>query len=144
MERGSFAQEFIAGNFGGILGISIVYPLDTLKIRQQMNPNGGTMFQMFNAMRHADGVTSFLFIFLSPPSKIKSLYRGILSPVVGFGFTFAVSFRSIGPLPSSRNSAVPMELPVELLLSFTKSKSKIFLSLIWFLSFCALLIPHIL
>jgi hypothetical protein len=60
MERGSFAQEFIAGNFGGILGISIVYPLDTLKIRQQMNPNGGTMIHMFNSMRHADGVSTFL------------------------------------------------------------------------------------
>lgn len=56
MERGSFAQEFIAGNVGGILGITIVYPLDTLKIRQQTNPNGGSMIQVFNTMRNADGV----------------------------------------------------------------------------------------
>jgi hypothetical protein len=56
MQRGSFTQEFIAGNFGGILGISIVYPLDTLKIRQQTNPNG-SMIQIFNSMRGADGVS---------------------------------------------------------------------------------------
>jgi hypothetical protein len=43
MERGSFAQEFVAGNAGGIVGITIVYPLDTLKIRQQTYPNSGSM-----------------------------------------------------------------------------------------------------
>jgi hypothetical protein len=58
MERGSFTQEFIAGNFGGILGITTVYPLDTLKIRQQTNPNSGSMIQVFNSMRGADGVSS--------------------------------------------------------------------------------------
>lgn len=56
MERGSFLQEFIAGNFGGIVGITTVYPLDTLKIRQQTNPNGGNMIEIFQNMRKADGV----------------------------------------------------------------------------------------
>ena len=59
MERGSFLQEFLAGNFGGILGIATVYPLDTLKIRQQTNPNSGSMIKIFQTMRKTDGVKLF-------------------------------------------------------------------------------------
>lgn len=38
MEKGGFAKEFLAGNVGGLLGITVVYPLDTAKIRMQTHP----------------------------------------------------------------------------------------------------------
>lgn len=81
MEKGNFMQELIAGNVGGLIGISIVYPLDTAKIRLQCYPsetyNG--MFSVIRQMVDQDGV--------------KSLYRGLLSPALGFGLTFAIAFR---------------------------------------------------
>ena len=84
MKEGSFLREFIAGNIGGLAGIVTVYPLDTLKIRQQTSPNSGSMIAVFESMKKHDG--------------IKSLYRGMLSPALGFGLTFAVSFRYISSL----------------------------------------------
>ncbi len=79
METGNFLQEFIAGNTGGLIGITVVYPLDTAKIRLQVYPQYTSAFQVINHMVKTDGV--------------KSLYRGLLSPAMGFGLTFAISFR---------------------------------------------------
>lgn len=83
MEKGSFLQEFIAGNAGGLLGICVVYPLDTAKIRLQVFPadkySGTTA--VIKQMIEQDGV--------------KSLYRGLTSPALGFGLTFAISFRFV-------------------------------------------------
>jgi solute carrier family 25 (mitochondrial carnitine/acylcarnitine transporter), member 20/29 len=56
MSEGSFLQEFIAGNVGGLAGIVTVYPLDTLKIRQQTSPNSGSMKDVFLEMKSHDGV----------------------------------------------------------------------------------------
>jgi hypothetical protein len=79
MEAGSFYQEFIAGNTGGLIGITVVYPLDTAKVRLQCNAQYTSAFQVMQSMVKTDGV--------------KSLYRGLLSPATGFGLTFAISFR---------------------------------------------------
>ncbi len=79
MEKGSFITEFIAGNVGGLIGICAVYPLDTAKIRMQTYPHYKGMYDVMNQMIKNDG--------------IHSLYRGIPSPALGFGLTFAVSFR---------------------------------------------------
>lgn len=79
MEKGTFIQEFAAGNVGGIIGISIVYPLDTAKIRIQTHPHYKSTSDVLRKMIRIDGV--------------KSLYRGLASPAVGFGLTFAISFR---------------------------------------------------
>jgi solute carrier family 25 carnitine/acylcarnitine transporter 20/29 len=81
MEGGNFYQEFIAGNTGGLIGITVVYPLDTAKVRLQCSSQHSSAFQVMQAMVKSDGV--------------KSLYRGLLSPATGFGLTFAISFRCI-------------------------------------------------
>lgn len=80
MEKGSFMQEFIAGNVGGLIGICVVYPLDTAKIRMQTQQHYKSTSDVLHAMIKNDG--------------IGSLYRGLASPALGFGLTFAISFRS--------------------------------------------------
>lgn len=79
MEKGSFATEFIAGNVGGLIGITVVYPLDTAKIRLQTYPHYTSIRHVLSSMIKNDG--------------IQSIYRGIPSPALGFGLTFAISFR---------------------------------------------------
>ena len=83
MEKGNFFQEFIAGNTGGLIGISVVYPLDTAKIRLQVYPKQYTStYHVMSTMIKNDGITS--------------IYRGIASPALGFGLTFAISFSAYG------------------------------------------------
>jgi Mitochondrial carrier protein len=79
MEKGSFIQEFVAGNVGGLIGISVVYPLDTAKIRMQTHTHYKSTSDVLRKMVQTDGV--------------QSLYRGLASPAAGFGLTFAISFR---------------------------------------------------
>jgi Mitochondrial carrier protein len=81
MEKGSFIQEFIAGNVGGLIGICVVYPLDTAKIRMQTQKHYKSTSDVLRTMVKIDG--------------IGSLYRGLASPALGFGLTFAISFRSL-------------------------------------------------
>jgi solute carrier family 25 carnitine/acylcarnitine transporter 20/29 len=82
MENGNFFQEFIAGNTGGLIGITVVYPLDTAKMRLQTYPHYKGAYDVISSMVKANGVTS--------------LYRGLTSPALGFGLTFAVSFSAYG------------------------------------------------
>ncbi len=82
MEKGNFFQEFIAGNVGGLIGISVVYPLDTAKMRLQVYPQYKSAYDVLTSMAKADGITS--------------IYRGLTSPALGFGLTFAVSFSAYG------------------------------------------------
>ena len=80
MEKGTnFLHEFIAGNVGGLMGITLVYPLDTAKIRMQVYSQYTSTMNVITSMTKQDG--------------FKSLYRGISFPAMGFGLTFAVSFR---------------------------------------------------
>lgn len=81
MKDRSFRDEFIAGNVGGIVGITVVYPLDTIKTRLQTNSNYKSSFDVIHQLSK---------------SGVLSMYRGLLSPVVGFGITFAMSFSSFG------------------------------------------------
>ena len=85
MEKGNFLQEFIAGNVGGLIGICVVYPLDTAKIRMQTHPNYRSTSDVLRKMIRNDG--------------FGSLYRGLASPAVGFGLTFAISFRLLNIIP---------------------------------------------
>ena len=78
-----FLREFAAGNVGGVAGILAVYPLDTAKIRLQTSPTAyASTWDVLRSMVAVDGV--------------GALYRGLASPVCGFGLTFAVSFSSYG------------------------------------------------
>lgn len=60
MEKGNVYREFLAGNVGGLMGITLVYPLDTAKIRMQVNPAYKTIGSVFQSMIKADGVRLFL------------------------------------------------------------------------------------
>jgi hypothetical protein len=77
-----FLHEFIAGQIGGVAGILTVYPLDTAKIRLQTSSSHKNAFAVMKSMVKNDGASS--------------LYRGLTSPVLGFGLTFAVSFSAYG------------------------------------------------
>lgn len=82
MEKGSFFQEFVAGNVGGLAGIVLVYPLDTAKIRMQLNPGYTSIMSVMRSLTQAHGVSA--------------LYRGLPSPALGFGLVFAISFSGYG------------------------------------------------
>lgn len=58
MEKGNFVREFAAGNIGGLMGIVAVYPLDTAKIRLQVNPAYRSIRHVLKSMWAADGVSS--------------------------------------------------------------------------------------
>ncbi|CAM9366183.1 unnamed protein product [Ascophyllum nodosum] len=80
----TFWQELVGGTVGGAIGITAVYPLDTVKSRLQTSGKAtysGTI-HVLTSMTSTEGV--------------QSLYRGLLSPVVGYGFVFATSFSSYG------------------------------------------------
>lgn len=79
MENAYFGKEFIAGNVGGIIGITAVYPLDTLKVRLQVMPQAGNSLTIIRTMIVANG--------------IGSMYRGLASPAFGFGINSAIAFR---------------------------------------------------
>ncbi len=72
------------GTVGGVVGISLVYPLDSAKCRIQAGsyPRNYGPFDVIRAMVREGGV--------------GSLYRGLLSPQAGFGVTFAISFAGYG------------------------------------------------
>jgi hypothetical protein len=52
-------QEFISGNMSGMVGISLVYPLDTAKVRIQTNPAlYRTTFGVISSMSKQSGFVS--------------------------------------------------------------------------------------
>jgi solute carrier family 25 (mitochondrial carnitine/acylcarnitine transporter), member 20/29 len=81
-KKNNFFHEFIAGNVGGLMGICTVYPLDTVKVRLQTHKEYTSSFDVLKKMIKTDG--------------FRSLYRGLTSPAMGFGLTFAVSFSAYG------------------------------------------------
>lgn len=81
-QKSAWWKSFVAGNVGGIFGLSLAYPLDTVKIRLQTRDASayrGTL-HCFQSMVRKEGVTS--------------LYRGLLAPVIGYGMINAVAFGS--------------------------------------------------
>ena len=79
MEKASFLPEFVAGQIAGLVGICTVYPLDTAKVRLQTSQKYTSTYDVLFRMSQKNGFTS--------------LYRGLPSPALGFGLTFAISFR---------------------------------------------------
>jgi len=75
-------KHFVAGNAGGIFGLTLVYPLDTVKVRIQTRPRG-----TYNGIYHClSSVTR--------TEGFSALYRGIASPVVGYGLIKSAAFGS--------------------------------------------------
>ena len=63
MEKGSLLAEFVGGQVAGVAGILVVYPLDTVKTRLQVNPQYKNGAEVLRSMVRNDG--------------FKSLYRGM-------------------------------------------------------------------
>ncbi|KAG9010669.1 hypothetical protein FRB94_010146 [Tulasnella sp. JGI-2019a] len=78
--------DFAAGTFGGMAGLLVGHPLDTVKVRFQtpeiaLKYTGGT----FHAVR-----TIFI------EERIRGLYKGIASPLAGTAFLNGTVFASYG------------------------------------------------
>jgi len=73
-------KHFVAGTVGGAFGLTLAYPLDTVKIRLQTRGKGAYkgMIDCLTTMVKREG--------------IFSLYRGLLAPVTGAGVINAVAF----------------------------------------------------
>lgn len=84
-----FLVHFAAGTFGGIFGLTLCYPLDTVKVRIQTRPNG-TYTGILNCMQT-----------LIRTEGTLSLYRGLLSPVLGYGLIKATAFASYNKAKSA-------------------------------------------
>jgi len=78
----TFWKPFVAGTVGGVFGLSLVYPLDTVKVRIQTRPRG-TYTGVLNCLTTTVKNEGYL-----------ALYRGIASPVAGYGAIKAVAFGS--------------------------------------------------
>jgi hypothetical protein len=77
-----FWVHFSAGTIGGIFGLTICYPLDTVKVRVQTQSKGEYrgVIDCAKKMVQKEGALS--------------LYRGLLAPVVGYGLIKATAFAS--------------------------------------------------
>lgn len=75
----SMTSSFIAGCVGGISGLVVSYPFDTLKVRIQTHPGHySSAVHCFKSMVKKEGA--------------MSLYRGVLAPAVGYGAINSVAF----------------------------------------------------
>ncbi|CAM1325433.1 SLC25A29 (predicted) [Pycnogonum litorale] len=80
------ALDFIAGCFGGIAGVAVGHPFDTVKVRLQTqdarNPKYTGMIHCFKQIIHQESV--------------RGLYKGISSPMAGLAFINAIVFGVYG------------------------------------------------
>ena len=75
-------KHFVAGNMGGIFGLVLAYPLDTVKVRMQTRPAN-----TYNGVLHCLST-------MARTEGFSSLYRGMLSPVIGYGLIKSTAFGS--------------------------------------------------
>lgn len=84
-KKDAWWKSFVAGNVGGIFGLSMAYPLDTVKVRLQTRTVGSS--NAYTGMRHC--IVSML-----QKEGGMSFYRGLLWPAMGYGAINAVAFGS--------------------------------------------------
>ncbi|EDV99452.1 mitochondrial basic amino acids transporter isoform X1 [Drosophila grimshawi] len=78
--------DFIAGLFGGIAGVLVGHPFDTVKVHMQTdNPKNPKYKGTFHCLK-----TIFLV------DNVRGLYRGISSPIMGIGLVNAIVFGVYG------------------------------------------------
>src|SRR5690242_6341648 len=69
----TFMNEFISGSFGGMCGIIVGHPLDTVKVRMQTNNSHNTVYKsIFQSMAS-----------IVKNEKPRALFKGMLSPLLG-------------------------------------------------------------
>ena len=71
-------KDYAAGSVGGICGVITGYPLDTIKIRQQLSETRLTMADCIKDTMKNEGIGGF--------------YKGMSSPVIGYSPGFALVF----------------------------------------------------
>lgn len=57
MQGSTFLDELASGTAGGLLGMTLVYPLDTVKCRLQTHPHYTSPLHVCREMIAADGVS---------------------------------------------------------------------------------------
>lgn len=75
-------ETLLAGTLGGISGVVVSYPLDTLRIRMQTSGNQAR--------------SARVFLDLLRESGLSGMYRGVLSPVMGAALTKGAVFGGYG------------------------------------------------
>lgn len=80
--RSEFTNEIIAGTIGGWAQVAIGHPFDTIKVLLQTNHEYKNAWNCFQKTVQTQG--------------LLSLYKGSLSPFVGFGVCNAVVFSTNG------------------------------------------------
>jgi len=73
-------KSVVAGTCGGVFGLSICYPLDTVKVRFQTRPAG-----TYNGIWHCIST-------IAKTEGVAALYRGLTSPVFGYGLINGAAF----------------------------------------------------
>lgn len=76
-----FWKSFLAGNVGGMFGMTLSYPFDTVRVRMQTDAAVRGKSILY-AARHV----------MRSPEGWRALYRGLAVPVVGYGSINAVAF----------------------------------------------------
>ncbi|KAK3238502.1 hypothetical protein CYMTET_51492 [Cymbomonas tetramitiformis] len=78
-----FATHFVGGQIGGMVGITVAYPLDTIKVRvQSLGMKSPPIFQVAKDIATKEGFASF--------------YKGIESPFMAYGIIKATTFGVYG------------------------------------------------
>src|SRR5690349_15141949 len=66
-------NEFIAGSLGGMLGIAVGHPADTIRVRMQTQTNATAKYNNF-----LQSVKTII-----QKEKFSGLFKGLLSPLLG-------------------------------------------------------------
>ena len=102
--RAPWAATF-SGFVSGLCGVFVVYPLDTVKVRLQTTPHlYSGVANCFVKIARYEGVCPLVFqhdwsaltlnenAYYSLCCQVPGFYRGILSPLSGYGMTNALTF----------------------------------------------------
>eukprot|EP00118_Oscarella_pearsei_P010055 m.59873 g.59873 ORF g.59873 m.59873 type:complete len:297 (+) comp34903_c0_seq2:592-1482(+) len=87
-------ETFIAGSFGGLAGIIIGHPFDTVKVRLQTQSFGGPKYR---GMTHC-------FSSIIRQESMSGLYKGMASPVLGFMAVNSLVFGVYGKMMNKTSS----------------------------------------
>lgn len=92
MQKGTIGETLCAGTIAGIVGMTFVYPLDTLLVRIQYDSKSNPSLQQKKDVGVRD--IPHLLRQMVQREGFFSLYRGVLAPQIGFGVTFSITFAS--------------------------------------------------
>ena len=90
-------HDAVSGNIAGVCGLTVAYPFDTVKCRLQTRPaEYASAFDCGRQMVRNEGVLA--------------LFRGLLSPIVGFGLINIAVFTAYGQTKNAITGGVDRDL----------------------------------